>query len=277
MKIGCHVSIAKGIENAPGRAAILGCEVFQIFSRSPQGGQPPKLEERNVSAFKHGMKKYQQMECVVHTPYFVNYGSGNKRIFYGSITVVRQELERATALGAAYVITHLGSFKDLGQKQGFVQLILGLEKTLQDYRGSAKLLIENSAGAGAIIGDSFEQIADVIYAPQLKKFNLGVCFDTCHAFASGYDLRTPTAVKQTLNKFNSIIGFDKLRVIHLNDSKFGLASRRDRHEHIGLGQIGRAGFEALINHPRLKQVNGYLETEHDRVKEDIEILKALRR
>ncbi|MCL5436014.1 MAG: deoxyribonuclease IV [Patescibacteria group bacterium] len=277
MKIGCHVSIAKGVENAPERAAVLGCEVFQIFTRSPQGGRAPELNEQNITAFKSGMKKYHQAECLVHTPYFINYGSGNGRIFYGSVSVVRQELERASALGAAFVVTHLGSFKYLGQKKGFAQLILGLEKTLKDYQGSAQLLLENSAGAGDIIGDSFEEIAAVVNHPLLKKFKLGVCFDTCHAFASGYDLRTPTAVKKTLAEFDETVGLDKLRSLHLNDSKFPLSGRRDRHEHIGSGHIGKNGFADIINHPKLKNVNGYLETEHDRVEEDIAFLKELRK
>lgn len=277
MKIGCHVSIAGGIERAPERAADLGCEVFQIFSRSPRGGPAPGLNESNLSAFQSGMKKFRQAECLIHTPYFINFGSADNRIFYGSVSVVRQELERATALGAAFVVTHLGSFKDLGQKKGFLQLLSGLEKVLKDYRGTAELLIENSAGAGNIIGDSFEDIAAAVHHRRLLKFKLGVCFDTCHAFASGYDLRTPAAVGKTLKEFDRVIGFDKLRAVHLNDSKFDLAGRRDRHEHIGLGKIGEAGFAAIINYPKLKKVNGYLETEHDRVREDIALLKKLRK
>ncbi|MDP2933609.1 MAG: deoxyribonuclease IV, partial [bacterium] len=171
---------------------------------------------------------------------------------------------------------HLGSFKDLGEKKGFAQLITGLEKSLEGYVGSAQLLIENSAGAGEIIGDTFEEIKAVISNPKLKKFRLGVCLDTCHAFASGYDMRGKAAVEKTLKSFEKIVGLQNLKAIHVNDSQTDLGSHRDRHEHIGRGKIGMTGFKALLGHPKLSKINLYLETEHDLVKEDIVALKTIR-
>ena len=276
MKIGCHVSIAGGIANAPARAAGLGCEVFQIFSRSPRGGKAPQLTGEVVKAFWKEMKKYGFSEFVIHTPYFINFGSKNRRIFFGSVDVVREELERASRLKCRYVMTHLGSYKDLGRKAGFAQLIKGLDIVTAGYKGSAQLLVEISAGAGEVMGGSFEEIKKIITHSRLRRRHLGVCFDTQHAFASGYDLRTPAAVKKTIAAFDKIIGLKNLKVLHANDSKVGLGEKKDRHEHIGYGKIGRTGFRALVNHPKLKALNMYLETEGGGVKEDIKILKQLR-
>lgn len=277
MRIGCHVSIAGGVPNAPSNAAVLGCEVFQIFSRSPRGGPALTLTKEIIDHFWREMKKHNLSEFVIHTPYFINFGSSNKRIYHGSISIIREELDRATALDCKYVMTHLGSYKDLGREKGFKQFIAGLEKIMKGYSGSARLLLEISAGAGEQIGGTFEEIGKAVNHPKLKKYNIGVCFDTCHAFASGYDLRTPQAVKKTFTEFDKKIGFSKLKVLHINDSKAGIGENKDRHEHIGRGKIGKAGIEAVLNYSRLKDIDVYLETKHDAVKKDIEILQGLRK
>ncbi len=275
MIFGAHVSIAGGVFNAPLNAAAIGCEVFQMFTRSPQGGSVPELTPEIVSLFKTNCKLAGQREWYVHCPYFINFASSNPRIKHGSISVVRQELERASLLGAAYVMAHLGSYKDLGEEKGFVQLIGGLAEMLKGYRGSAQFLIEIAAGAGAVIGDTFEAIAKIIHQPKLKKFNIGVCYDIQHGFASGYDVRTPEAVKKTFDAFDKIIGLEKLKMFHCNDSKVEFNSHKDRHEHIGDGQIGRAGFKAILSDTRLKDKNFILETEHDKVREDLRTLKEI--
>lgn len=276
MKFGCHVSAAGGIFNAPSNAAKLGCEVFQVFSRSPQGGKAPELTPDVVSQFKDRVKKYGFPECMIHTPYFINFGSGSPRIYHGSAAIVRQELERAGLLGIPYVVTHLGSYRDLGEEKGFLRVVAGLEKVLKDYSGKVQLLLENSAGSGEVIGDRFEELAAVIDHQKLKPFPIGVCFDTAHAFASGYDVRTAGAVQETFMEFERVIGLERLKTIHANDSKFDFNSRRDRHEHIGCGKIGTEGFRAIIHHPKLKHLNMYLETEHDLVEQDLKMLKSLR-
>lgn len=276
MYFGAHVSMAGGLINAPKNANALGCEVFQIFTRSPQGGYVAPLDEKIASEFKSLCKEYNLKEWVVHTPYFINFASANPRIKHGSITVVREELERASLLDAAYVMAHLGSYKDLGEEAGLIQLVDGLDKMLDGYKGSTQFLIEISAGAGAIIGDSFEEIAQILNDKKLKKYNIGVCYDTQHGFASGYDIRTAEAVEETFKKFDEIIGIDKLKMTHCNDSKIELGGRKDRHEHIGDGLIGKAGFEALLKNKRLKNINFYLETEDDKVLEDLTILKNIR-
>jgi len=276
MYFGAHVSIAGGLENAPLNAGKIGCEVFQMFTRSPQGGWVPPCDKKVAKIFKANCKKAGQKEWVVHTPYFINFASKNPRIYHASISVVRQELERASLLGATYLMTHLGSYKDLGHDKGLTQLIDGLSEMLKGYKGETKFLIEISAGAGDIIGDTFEEIAEIIFHTKLKKYDIGVCYDTQHGFASGYDIRTPAAIDDTLKKFDKIIGLDKFKMSHCNDSLTELASHKDRHTHIGEGLIGLDGFKALLTDKRLKNVNFILETEHDKVEKDLKILKKIR-
>ncbi len=275
MYFGAHVSIAGGIQNAPLNAAAIGCEVFQFFTRSPQGGWVPPCDADVAKIFKFNCKQTNQKEWVVHTPYFINFASANPRIFHASISVVRQELDRASMLGAKYLMTHLGSYKDLGHDSGLKQVIAGLAEMLKNYKGETQFLIEISAGAGEIIGDTFEEIAEIIFAPKLKKYDIGVCYDTQHGFASGYDVRTPAAVDTTFKQFDKTIGLGKLKMSHCNDSLTELGSRKDRHTGIGEGKIGRAGFEALIKNPKLEKINWYLETPDDMAK-DLKILKKIR-
>jgi len=276
MLFGAHVSIAGGLVNAPKNAADIGCEVFQIFTRSPQGGYVAPLDEKIAAEFKSLCKKYNQKEWVVHTPYFINFASANKRIYHASISVVREELERASLLGAKYLMTHLGSYKDLGHEAGLKQVVLGLEEMLKDYSGKTQFLIEISAGSGEIIGDTFEEIAEIINHPKLKEHNIGVCYDTQHGFASGYDTRTPETTKKTFQEFDKIIGIEKLKLSHCNDSKTDLGSHKDRHEHIGKGLIGLEGFKSLLSEKKLQAINFVLETEPEGVVADLKLLKKIR-
>lgn len=258
MKLGGHVSIAGGVQNAPLRAAEKGFEVFQMFSRSPHGGKKQELTKEVIKEFKNNFKAGGFDEFYIHAPYFINFASTNPRIYNGSISAIRDELERGSLLGANYVIFHPGSGKDAGREKGIELIAKGLDKVLAGYTGSTELLIENAAGAGEIMGDTFEEIAAIM--KKMKHKNIGVCFDTCHAFASGYDLRTKAGVNKVIKNFDKIIGLNKLKMFHFNDSKKELNSNRDRHEVIGDGFIGKECFETLINHPKLKNVNATLET-----------------
>lgn len=273
MKIGCHVSIANSIAEAPKRAHDLGCETFQIFTRAPQGGKAPELTEDLVKEFRLKAKRYKLEAFYIHTPYYINFASTNNRIRYGSSGVIREELERASSLGAKYVMTHLGSAKELGQKEALKQTAEMLHKSLDGYNGSAKLLIENSAGAGEIIGDDLSEIAQII--KEAKNENIaGICLDTQHSFASGYDW---TAIEKTLEKIDQEIGLDKIKLIHANDSASDLGSRKDRHAHIGQGKIGLENFTQIVQFAQKNNIDMICETEHEKVKEDMETLKSLRK
>ena len=275
MLFGSHVSIAGGAFNAPINAAAEGCEVFQMFTRSPRGGAAPKLTPDVVKQFKaacaeHGFKQYY-----VHAPYYVNLASSQAATYNASIKIIREELERGSLLGVEALMIHIGSAKDLDRPQALDKAIAGLKKILAGYTGSTQLLLELSAGSGNVIGNTFEELAFIL--KQLKS-SVGICLDTCHAFASGYDLRTKTGVETTLKDFDKTIGLSRLKLLHLNDSKKELGSHVDRHEHIGQGEIGLAGFKALISHPKLKKINGILETHKDGnwPAKNLKILKDLR-
>ncbi len=278
MLIGHHVSAAGGVQNAPQNAYDLKCEVFQFFTRSPQGGPAPKLTPDVVAAFKAGNEKFGIPRTYVHTPYFINFASANPRLRKGSIEIVRGELGRSSLLGVTAVMTHLGSAKDMPEAKATKMVADAIKKILKAYTGSTLFLLENSAGSGAVVGDTLEELATFIKAiPATQRKKLGVCLDTCHAFASGYDLRTKPAVDSFLKKFDKLIGLQYLKLIHANDSMTALGEHKDRHEHIGAGKIGLAGFKALCGHPKLKNIDMILETHHDgKHIKDIALLKKLR-
>lgn len=280
MRIGTHVSIAGGIWKAPGNAAHVGAEVFQIFSRSPHGGPVLPITPEVAAKFQAEMKKHKLDTFYIHAPYFINLASAKNNIYYGSISVIRQELDRGSLLGCKAVMTHLGSFGELTDKAGLDKVVIAVAKIMDGYKGSTQLLLEISAGAGRIVGDQFEEIAAVLDNKKLKKMNIGVCFDTCHAFTAGYDLRDKKSVEATLKQFDKIIGLEKLVMVHANDSKFDLGKHMDRHENLGQGYIGLEGFKALAQHKVLSKLDWILETPKDNPKDDpknIAILKKLRK
>lgn len=279
MNIGSHVSSANGLWNAPYRARDFGLDTFQMFSRSPHGGKASVFDKDVVEKFKNAMKECEFKSFVIHAPYYTNLGSANNRIYYGTISAIREELERGSLLGAEYVMFHPGSFKDLGEKEGMKKVISGIDKVLDGYSGSTKLLVEISAGAGEIAGDSFRELGEMLFGNKkyLGKSLAGICFDTQHAFASGYDLREKKAIKKVFENFDKTIGLKYLKLIHANDSKVEFGGKKDRHEHIGDGFIGIDGFKELFKYLKSKKidVSWILETQDDKKVEDVEKLKAI--
>jgi deoxyribonuclease-4 len=180
MRIGTHVSIAKGIWNAPGNAAKVGAEVFQIFSRSPHGGPVQEITPEVQKKFRDEMEKNHFDTFYIHAPYFINFSSIKGNIYYGSISVVRQELERGTLLGCKAIMTHLGSFGELTDEEGIERQVKAIAKVMEGYNGTTQLLLEISAGAGRVVGDTFEELAWILDDERLKNFNIGVCLDSCH-------------------------------------------------------------------------------------------------
>ena len=272
MKIGGHVSIAGGMQNAPKRAADLGCEIFQLFTRSPQGGPAPELTKELVAEFRSEMKKWHQENCYIHTPYYINFASVKENVRKASIKVVREELERGSLIGAKYVMTHLGSAKDYENKDDALDVVVkSVGEIMKDYGGTTIFLLEISAGAGDIIGSTFEELE---YILRSNDNSIGVCLDSAHMFASGYDIKTDDGFKQTVDQIRATIGLGRIKLIHANDSMVGLGEKKDRHEHIGEGKIGQEGFVNLMS--QFPNVDMVLETDHDRVEEDIKKLKKLR-
>ncbi|MCX6763710.1 MAG: deoxyribonuclease IV [Candidatus Moranbacteria bacterium] len=272
MNIGCHVSIAGGIWEAPQRAADLGCECFQMFTRPPQGGKAPTLTNEICEKFKVQSARFKIKEVYIHTPYYINFASVNNRIRYGSISVVRDELERGSLIGAKYVMTHLGTAKDLGE-EAIPKTIEMLKKCLDGYSGTTQLLLENSAGAGAIIGDDLKELGNIIKEVGNKNI-AGICLDTQHSFASGYDWND---FEKTLEKIDKEIGLENIKLFHVNNSESELGSKKDRHAHLDSGKINPEAFQKIVEFAQKNNIDLILETEHDQVKEDIEILKGFRK
>ncbi len=271
MKVGCHVSIAGGIVNAPKRAAELGCEVFQMFTRSPQGGAAPKITLEIAKQFKEEMKKWKQENCYIHTPYYINFASSNDFVRMSAPKIVREELERGSLIGAKYIMTHLGSSKDFTREEGLKMTALGIGQVLKGYKGTAGLLLEISAGAGNVIGDTFEELKYIINS--CGHNNVNICLDSAHMFASGYDIRSKEGFKKTVEKIKKTIGIERIKLIHANDSKIELGGHKDRHDHIGDGKIGKGGFANLT---AVFNCDFIAETKDDKVKNDINILKNTR-
>lgn len=281
-RVGLHVSAAGGVENAPQNAKEFGAECFQFFSRSPRGGGAPRITPEQAELFRQRCAAYG-LESYIHTPYYINFASTNNKIYHGSVNAVREELERGTLLGVKYVMTHMGSAKDHASgangatsPAALRQAVAGLQKIYEgDPPFTTQLLLEISAGAGAVLGDSFEELGYLL--DHVGRKDIHICLDTCHLFASGYDMRTESALQETMKKFRGAIDISRLKLVHANDSKAGLNEHKDRHEHIGQGKIGAEGFKAMLSHPDFQKVNFILETKHDQyIANDLAFLKKWR-
>ena len=270
-KVGCHVSIAGGIVNTPQRAAELGCEIFQMFTRSPQGGKAPEITPEIAKTFKEEMKKWNQENCYIHTPYYINFASSNDFVRMSAPKIVREELERGSLIGAKYIMTHLGSSKDFSREEGLKMTAVGIGQVLKGYKGTTRLLLEISAGAGNVIGDTFEELKYIL--DECGYDDVDICIDSAHMFASGYDIKTKEGFKTTIEKIKKTVGLKRIKLIHANDSKIELGGRKDRHDHIGDGKIGKEGF---VNLTSVFNCDFIAETKDDKVKEDIKILKNTR-
>lgn len=277
INIGCHVSIAGGLEKAPERAKILGCECYQIFSRSPQGGKASELTNELIKKFQKANQENSFSSFYFHTPYYINLGSVKSYIRHNSGRIILEELERADKLGARFVVTHLGSAKGWENKE------LALEKTvkilkeyLEKYQGKTKLLLENSAGAGEILGDDFSELGEIIFKVASKNIG-GICLDTQHSFASGWDWRDVENFNKKIDLLKKELQGARICLLHVNDSKTDFNSKKDRHEHLGEGIIGLNCFSSWVSYAQENDLDLILETKHDKVEKDLEILKKMRK
>lgn len=277
-QIGAHVSGAKGLFNAPLNATAEGLETFQMFSRPPQSFQCPPLSDADVETFKQNCQTGGFQNYYIHAPYLISLASAKNSLRHGSITMLKQELERGSRLGAKGVMFHTGSAASQPDRATGIKVAMdSLNKIMEDYTGSCMLLLENAAGAGSVLGCTFEELAQLAKGIKTNKAKVGFCFDSAHAFGSGYDLRTKAAVNKTLKSFDETIGLERLVCIQVNDSKVELNSKKDRHEHIGKGHIGTEGIGYLLNHPKLKHLDFILETEPEGRPADVQLLKKLRK
>jgi deoxyribonuclease IV len=259
MKIGAHESIAGGMEKAVERALEDGCESLQVFNKSSSQWKAKTLSGEEIELFRRGLAD-AKLPVISHASYLINLAGPDKKLHRKSVAAFADELERCDRLGIPYLVIHPGSHKGTGEDGGLERAAAALD-SIYDARPAlaTNVLLENTAGMGNCVGNTFEQLATIRTAMKHSR-RVGVCFDTCHAFAAGYDMRTYAGYEATWARFDATVGLSNLKAFHLNDSKKDLACRVDRHEWIGDGFIGKDLFRFLVNDPRFADVPGVLET-----------------
>jgi len=273
MKIGFHISIGGSIDRAIDRAVGMGCNTLQMFSRNPRGWRSRKLDSEVVRRFRVKLKESEIWPVFIHTSYLLNLASPKMDVYQKSTEVLKDELSRAAELSVPYVVTHLGSHLGHGKRNGFKRIVDAINESFSAVENNVVLLLENTAGTRNSMGSSFEDIEYISSRIEDRK-RVGVCFDTCHAFAAGYDLVSRGAVEHTLQRFDDVVGLENLKLMHLNDCKGGLGSKLDRHEHIGMGKIGERGFRNILK-SKLGQLPLILETPVDERRDDFENLRKV--
>jgi deoxyribonuclease-4 len=274
VRLGVHISIAGGVDKAVDRAKAKECDLFQIFSCNPRGWRSKRLSEDEAERFIVKFKESGLNLAVDHMPYLPNLASPKEDVFAKSVETLATELMRCQMLGIPYLVTHLGSHLGAGWEQGLRRIASALETAFSSAENDVVLLLENTAGTKNSMGGSFQDIAAII--DSLGARRLGVCLDTCHLFAAGYELRTAGGLETTLDQFEGSIGLQMLKLLHLNDCRGAFGSHLDRHEHIGLGQIGEQGFRNILCHPALKGLPMILETPVDLRRDDSGNLRMAR-
>ena len=279
MKIGCHISIAGGIDNSVVRAVELDCNTMQIFSKNASTWREKILKKDEVENFRENLKKSNINPVFIHASYLVNLASPSDELYFKSINAFVEEMKRVDILlTEPYLIVHPGAHTGAGEEYGIQRIIRALNIILEKSAGldlKTMILLEDTAGSGTHLGYTFGQLKRMMEGAKDRK-RIGICFDTCHAFAAGYDLSHQKGIEQTLEEIDKYLGLEQLKVIHLNDSKFSLGSRKDRHMHIGKGYIGLEGFKVLVNHKYLKDLPFILETPKYDEKDDLKNINLVK-
>lgn len=285
--LGAHLSIAGGFYRAVESAAELGMDTVQVFTNSPSQWSvsadpdvaPRALAESDTARFRDSLAKLRIQRPIAHSSYLINLGSSQPAIWDRSVRALRLELQRAEQLGITGVVLHPGAATGGSDEQAMDNIVRGLDEIHAMLPGiQSRVLLENTAGQGSCLGWRFEQLAELIRRVG-EPDRLGICFDTCHAFAAGYPLADRRDFLATFREFDHVVGIERLAAMHLNDSKRELGSRVDRHEHIGQGKIGRDAFSHILRDKRFRDLPMYLETpkgEHEGEAWDAINLRLLR-
>ncbi|MFC1837453.1 deoxyribonuclease IV [Thermodesulfobacteriota bacterium] len=276
--LGAHMSIEGGLHKAFDRISLVNGESLQVFSKNQRQWRAPELNPPEIEEFVKAWDLWGHGPVAVHDSYLINLANPDKAKANRAVAAFAEEIMRAGQLSIPYLIMHPGSHVGSGLEKGLRQLTANLDRAFAQAEDaeSVIVLLETTAGQGTGLGSTFEELAYVI-GNSANTDRLGVCFDTCHAFAAGYDISTKKGFKKTFADFNEIIGIDRLQFFHLNDSKKDLSSRVDRHDHIGKGKIGLEGFRLLMNDERFTDHPMVLETPKEKdLKEDIKNLELLR-
>jgi len=255
MRVGAHVSVAGGVDNAVDNQREVGGNCGQIFTHSPQVWQDPNVGDDEATTFREGTEAHLTGPWVIHSSYLVNLCTPKDDLRRKSIESMQREVDAADTLDIEYVNVHLGAHTGAGVDGGLDNAVSALDEL--DVPDGVTVLVESDAGSGTKLGGDFEHLATVL---RESTHDLGVCLDTAHAFAAGYDLSTPTGVDETVDEFDDVIGIDELHCIHLNDSKHACGTNKDEHAHVGEGEIGVDGMRRIVTHPDLHEKPFVLET-----------------
>ena len=260
MILGAHVSTAGGVDKSPGNGLELGCQTIQIFTRNQRQWKAKPLTDSEVEGFRRELSRCGIGSTAAHASYLLNLGSPEPTVLARSREAFSQELERCRRLGLDFLVVHPGAHLGSGESAGLRAVAASLNRALeQDREACTRILLETTAGQGSSLGYRFEHLAEMLSLVQAPE-RVGVCVDTCHIFAAGYDLRDASAYHRTLDQLDRVLGLSQVKAFHLNDSKRELGSRVDRHEHIGEGLIGAEGFKLLVNDRRFAGTPMILET-----------------
>lgn len=279
MRIGAHQRTGKGLGDAIERAASIGCEAVQVFAANPSAWHTRAIPVDVATVFRSLTGRYDIRPTVIHTQYLLNLATSDEAVYARSVNALADSLVRADALGAEMVVTHIGSHRGLGMESGIRRVQDAVRNVLTGSDSPALLLLENSAGAGDLVGSRFEELRAILDGLPEFGGRLGICLDTAHLWGAGYDVSDSEAVSRAMDEFDSLVGLEWLKLVHLNDSRSKLGSRSDRHANIGQGEIGIAGIAAFMKHPALADMTVIVETpaqspdDHAR---DIALLKELR-
>jgi deoxyribonuclease-4 len=266
VKVGVHVSIAGSLDLAVDRASGAECDIFQMFSRNPRGWSFSPLSREISDKFRQKIMSTGIIP-VDHMPYLPNLASPNEENYQKSVETLTAELDRCEQLGIRFLVTHLGHHLGDGIAGGRMRVIRGINTAMGSSENQVMLILENTAGEKNSVGSSFEHIRGIIDGLD-NPDRVGVCFDTCHAFAAGYELRTNEGIAETLRQFEESVGIKNLKLVHLNDAKGDRGSSLDRHEHIGMGFIGEDGFRKILHNPVFAQTPLICETPIDERRDD---------
>jgi deoxyribonuclease-4 len=275
--LGAHESVAGGLHLAFDRLRQVNGQALQIFTRNQRQWHPQPLTASEIALFQTAWQESGRVPVASHASYLINLASGKPELIQKSITAFAEEIRRCEQLGIPFVVIHPGSHGGDGVKIGIARFSAALDLALTETGTKVTVLLETTAGQGTGLGSRFEELAAILELSHHSQ-NLGVCVDTCHIFAAGYDIRTHSAYEQTMAECDRLIGLKQIRFFHLNDSKQKLGSRVDRHQHIGQGEIGLDGFRNVLNDPRFSSHPMTLETDKgEDLQEDKENLAILHR
>ncbi len=272
--LGAHMSVAGGLDQAIVKGESIGCTTIQIFTKSNRQWFAKSLDDQDIIKFKTTLEQSIIKKVIVHAAYLINVASTNPLVKQKSTKALIQELYRCSQLGISYLVLHPGSKGEMNENAATTQIANELNEAIKATPDNTMILLETMAGQGSNLCYRFEQLA-AIYAQIENKKRIGICFDTCHAFAAGYDFRSRESYEKLWNLFDTILDISLIKAIHINDSKKNLGARVDRHEHIGKGQLGLEPFRLLFNDPRFFNIPKILETPKEGIEDDLKNMQQI--